>query len=210
MSLIQQQLDQLNILINAMLNINLNLQLNMSDLEAASIYLRFFSNSLQCIVLDRFVGYPDEQSAVKATGSSLVWSALIFQNPEKVDPVSNRPILPDIVNYKIRMNSTMVPDTTAVQSRTYTFRPPVFLGCSECQDYLIYGFMFLQDMIEKGVIETKTKSSQVFGLVTQMMPYPCFIDDLFVTAISTSLPLFMVLAWIYTVCFNYFLNCYLS
>lgn len=32
-----------------------------------------------------------------------------------------------------------------------------------------------------------------------MAPYPCYINDKFLTAIASLLPLFMVLAWIYTV-----------
>ena len=32
-----------------------------------------------------------------------------------------------------------------------------------------------------------------------MTPYPCYINDKFLTAIANLLPLFMVLAWIYTV-----------
>lgn len=32
-----------------------------------------------------------------------------------------------------------------------------------------------------------------------MTPYPCYVNDKFVNAISKTLPLFMVLAWIYTV-----------
>jgi hypothetical protein len=30
-------------------------------------------------------------------------------------------------------------------------------------------------------------------------PFPCYINDKFLTAIANLLPLFMVLAWIYTV-----------
>ena len=37
------------------------------------------------------------------------------------------------------------------------------------------------------------------GITTQMTPYPCFINDRFARAIASSLPLFMVLSWIYTV-----------
>jgi hypothetical protein len=32
-----------------------------------------------------------------------------------------------------------------------------------------------------------------------MTPYPCYVNDKFVMAVSRSLPLFMVLAWIYTI-----------
>ena len=54
-------------------------------------------------------------------------------------------------------------------------------------------------MLEKAIIEVKTNRTQKFGIDTQITPYPCYINDKFVNAISTSLPLFMVLAWIYTV-----------
>lgn len=54
-------------------------------------------------------------------------------------------------------------------------------------------------MIEKAIVEAKTNLPYDMGISTQMTPYPCYINDRFVTAISRSLPLFMVLAWIYTV-----------
>jgi ATP-binding cassette subfamily A (ABC1) protein 1 len=54
-------------------------------------------------------------------------------------------------------------------------------------------------MIERAIIELKTNQTQNFGLVGQMTPYPCYITDRFIQAISRLLPLLMVLSWIYTV-----------
>lgn len=54
-------------------------------------------------------------------------------------------------------------------------------------------------MLERAIIISKTNLTYPMGINTQMTPYPCYVNDRFSTAIANSLPLFMVLAWIYTV-----------
>lgn len=94
------------------------------------------------------------------------------------------------------MNASLTHDTTYTQDRIYNFGPSNCLGCNS---YFLYGFIFIQDMLEKAIVEVKTNTTQKFGVITQMTPYPCYVNDKFVVAISRTLPMFMVLAWIYTV-----------
>lgn len=41
--------------------------------------------------------------------------------------------------------------------------------------------------------------SQTFGIQGKMTPFPCWVQDKFLTAISNLLPLFLVISWLYTV-----------
>jgi hypothetical protein len=180
-------------------NTPLNLTNMLSQIELTSQMLYFIANSMECLELNKFVAYPDEKLAVSA-GLKLIseetfWATVVFQNPEQLDP-NNHSALPEMVNYKIRMNALLTHDTTYTQDKIYRFGPSNCLGCNA---YFLYGFIYIQDMLEKAIIEVKSNQSQMFGLVGQMMPYPCYVSDRFIVAISRSMPLFMVLAWIYTV-----------
>lgn len=172
--------------------------------------LKLTHNGLQCMELNKFVGYSNETQAVQA-GLNMIdrqtfWGAIVFNNPE--EPLNNNltidssnstirnSSLPKIVSYKIRMNASLTHDTTYTQDRLYNFGPSNCLGCNA---YFLYGFIYIQDMLEKAIVEEKTNLTRPFGVVAQITPYPCYVNDKFVTAISRTLPLFMVLAWIYTV-----------
>nr|UOU03308.1 ATP-binding cassette subfamily A1-like 1 [Brachionus rubens] len=172
----------------------INLQTYVSQLRFTTALLYFIRNSLQCIELNKFEGHANEQEVVKK-GLKLIdkesfWAGLVFENPPENDQ------LPKIVKYKIRMNASMTHDTSYTQDKSYYYGPSNCLGCNS---YFMYGFIYLQDMVEKGIVEMKTNSTQNFGIIGQMMPYPCFINDKFLNAIARTLPLFMVLAWIFTV-----------
>lgn len=67
--------------------------------------------------------------------------------------------------------------------------------------YIVYGFSYIQDMVEHAIIREQTGDSldEDIGILVQQFPYPCYIYDKFTMAISRSLPLFMILSWIYTV-----------
>uniref|UniRef100_A0A8C3D3U1 P-type phospholipid transporter n=1 Tax=Cairina moschata TaxID=8855 RepID=A0A8C3D3U1_CAIMO len=65
--------------------------------------------------------------------------------------------------------------------------------------YIWGGFAYLQDMIEHGIIKTQTNTEVQIGIYLQQMPYPCFVDDVFMITLNRSFPIFMVLAWIYSV-----------
>jgi len=42
--------------------------------------------------------------------------------------------------------------------------------------YIVYGFAYLQDMIEHGLIRAQSGSDDV-GIVLQQFPYPCYVKD---------------------------------
>lgn len=166
-----------------------------TQLAFASEALLFSHNSLYCVEWNKFKGYPSEKRAIEI-GSKLIekeafWAAVIFQN-DALDAQT----LPKIVSYKIRMNSSFTHNTIYTQDRFYRYGPSNCLGCNT---YFTYGFIYLQDLLETAIIGMKTNRTQRFGKSAQMTPYPCYIEDRFVIAISRTLPLFLVISWIYTV-----------
>ncbi|KAG7461875.1 hypothetical protein MATL_G00195770 [Megalops atlanticus] len=66
--------------------------------------------------------------------------------------------------------------------------------------YVWGGFAYLQDMIDHGIIRVHTSKSQPLGVFVQQMPYPCYVNDAFIQSIGSILPMFLVLAFMYSVC----------
>ncbi|RMC22299.1 hypothetical protein DUI87_00611 [Hirundo rustica rustica] len=65
--------------------------------------------------------------------------------------------------------------------------------------YVWGGFVYLQDVVEQAIIRVQTGTEKKTGVYVQQMPYPCYVDDIFLRVMSRSMPLFMTLAWIYSV-----------
>ncbi|KAH0514125.1 ATP-binding cassette sub-family A member 7 [Microtus ochrogaster] len=65
--------------------------------------------------------------------------------------------------------------------------------------YVWGGFVYLQDMLEQAAVRVLSGGNSRTGLYLQQMPHPCYVDDVFLRVLSRSLPLFLTLAWIYSV-----------
>lgn len=152
----------------------------------------FIQNSIDCFEINKFIGYPSEEEAIREGIDKMdkesLWAFVVFENK------TNN--LPKLINYKIRMNASRTQDTAYTKFDSYSFEPH---NCPTCNPYFLYGFIYIQDLIEKAIVELKTNKSQEFGISAQMTPYPCHILDKFLIDISKSLPLFMVISWLYTV-----------
>nr|UOU03309.1 ATP-binding cassette subfamily A1-like 2 [Brachionus rubens] len=153
----------------------------------------FVHNFINCFEQNRFVGFKTEDEAVKMGESlmkqDLFWGMVIFNNN------TNSTLVPKLIDYKIRMNASKTHDTAETKDKNYNYAPK---DCPTCNPYFLYGFIYIQDIIEKGIIELKTNKTQNFGITTQMTPYPCYTADKLLIDISNSLPLFMVISWVYT------------
>jgi hypothetical protein len=136
---------------------------------------------------------------------------------QEVDAVHGR------LNYSIRMHHRKVPDTgryvpdsccpLAGFSADCVFHP------SPCRSFRRYevpgpggiqglqyyysGFVWLQDMIDRGFTELATPSTSAKttlpGSFSKPFPVPAFRRDNFARGIGRVFPLVMTLAWIYTV-----------
>ncbi|XP_068396455.1 retinal-specific phospholipid-transporting ATPase ABCA4 isoform X4 [Eschrichtius robustus] len=105
--------------------------------------------------------------------------------------------LPPHVKYKIRMDIDVVEKTNKIKDRYWDSGPradPV-----EDFRYIWGGFAYLQDMVEQGITRSQAQAEVPVGIYLQQMPYPCFVDDSFMIILNRCFPIFMVLAWIYSV-----------
>uniref|UniRef100_A0A8C5WYA4 ATP binding cassette subfamily A member 1 n=1 Tax=Laticauda laticaudata TaxID=8630 RepID=A0A8C5WYA4_LATLA len=120
------------------------------------------------------------------------WAGIIFPEiaPKSVD-------LPHHVKYKIRMDIDSVERTNKIKDKFWDSGPRA--DPFDDMRYIWGGFNYLQDVIEQAIIRTLTGSEKKTGVYVQQMPYPCYVDDLFLRILSRSMPLFMTLAWIYSV-----------
>uniref|UniRef100_A0A3Q2YCZ2 ATP binding cassette subfamily A member 1 n=1 Tax=Hippocampus comes TaxID=109280 RepID=A0A3Q2YCZ2_HIPCM len=65
--------------------------------------------------------------------------------------------------------------------------------------YVWGGFSYLQDVVEQALVRAMTGTKEKTGVYVQQMPYPCYVDDIFLRVMSRSMPLFMTLAWMFSV-----------
>uniref|UniRef100_A0A8C4UTG7 ATP binding cassette subfamily A member 4 n=1 Tax=Falco tinnunculus TaxID=100819 RepID=A0A8C4UTG7_FALTI len=149
-----------------------------------------------CLTLDKFEGYLDEtqliHQALHLLEENKFWAGVVFPD---IEPTASS--LPPHVTYKIRMDIDAVEKTNKIKDRYWDPGPradPV-----DDLRYIWGGFAYLQDMIEHGIIKTQTNTEVPLGIYLQQMPYPCFVDDVFMITLNRAFPIFMVLAWIYSV-----------
>nr|XP_026646313.1 retinal-specific ATP-binding cassette transporter [Zonotrichia albicollis] len=164
--------------------------------SAVDQVLRLLSQYLECLTLDKFEGYLDEtqltRQALYLLEENKLWAAVVFSD---LEPTASS--LPPHVTYKIRMDIDAVEKTNKIKDRYWDPGPradPV-----DDLRYIWGGFAYLQDMIEHGIIKTQTSTEVPLGIYLQQMPYPCFVDDVFMITLNRAFPIFMVLAWIYSV-----------
>ncbi|PKU48155.1 retinal-specific atp-binding cassette transporter isoform x1 [Limosa lapponica baueri] len=164
--------------------------------SAADQALRLLSQYLECLTLDKFEGYLDEtqltHQALHLLEENKFWAGVVFPD---IEPTASS--LPPLVKYKIRMDIDAVEKTNKIKDRYWDPGPradPV-----DDLRYIWGGFAYLQDMIEHGIIKTQTNTEVPLGIYLQQMPYPCFVDDVFMITLNRTFPIFMVLAWIYSV-----------
>ncbi|XP_018414710.1 PREDICTED: retinal-specific ATP-binding cassette transporter [Nanorana parkeri] len=158
--------------------------------------LRLFNKYMECLTLDKFEGHDDESHlthhALYLLEENKFWAGLVFTD---MYPWTNQ--IPPHVKYKIRMDIDVVEKTNKIKDRYWDPGPradPV-----EDFRYIWGGFAYLQDMIDHGIIKSQTNNELPTGLYVQQMPYPCFVDDVFMITLNRCFPIFMVLSWIYSI-----------
>ncbi|XP_059210648.1 phospholipid-transporting ATPase ABCA1-like [Centropristis striata] len=158
--------------------------------------LKLLSNFLGCLDLNKFEAAPTEShlvsKALELLENDTYWAGIVFEN---LQPNSSLP--PPYVKYKIRMDIDEAEATNKVKERSWS--PGARDNPFNDLRYIWGGFSYLQDMMDHGIIQAQTSKSQPLGVFAQQMPYPCFVDDAFLRSLARSLPLYMTLAWIYSV-----------
>ncbi|XP_032400407.1 phospholipid-transporting ATPase ABCA1 isoform X3 [Etheostoma spectabile] len=158
--------------------------------------LKLLSSFLGCLDLNKFEAAPTESRlvgrALELLQNGTFWAGVVFEN---LQPNSNQP--PPYVRYKIRMDIDDAERTNKVKERLWS--PGARDNSFNDLRYIWGGFAYLQDMMDHGIIRVQTSKTQPLGVFAQQMPYPCFVNDAFLRSLARSLPLYMTLAWIYSV-----------
>ncbi|KAG8003116.1 ATP-binding cassette sub-family A member 1 [Nibea albiflora] len=150
----------------------------------------------ECFSLNKLEGLDTEgqmvDRALELLEDRQFWAGVVFLLPN-----SSSPRLPPHVTYKIRMDIDDVTRTNKIKDRFWDPGP----GADPFNDmrYIWGGFVYVQDLVERAVSRILTGVQETTGIYIQQMPYPCYVDDVFLRVLNRSLPLFMTLAWIYSV-----------
>ncbi|NXQ10047.1 ABCA1 protein, partial [Peucedramus taeniatus] len=152
---------------------------------------------MECVCLDKIEAVATEEQlvarALELLEEQQFWAAVVFQPPIN----ATAPGLPPHVRYKIRMDIDDVTRTNKIKDRFWDPGP----AADPFSDlrYVWGGFVYIQDLVEQAVVRVQTGAAPQTGVYVQQMPYPCYVDDVFLRVLNRSLPLFMTLAWIYSV-----------
>ncbi|XP_055967800.1 glucosylceramide transporter ABCA12 [Sorex fumeus] len=159
-------------------------------------------NISSCVLYDRIQAAKTidemETEAKRLYKSNELFGSVIFKLPSNQSRHtgyhSARVSLPPVVKYTIRMSLKTAQTTRSI--RTKIWAPGPHNSPSHNQ---IYGraFIYLQDSIERAIIELQTgRNSQEIAVQVQAIPYPCFMKDNFLTSVSYSLPIVLMVAWV--------------
>ncbi|NXW61981.1 ABCA1 protein, partial [Eurystomus gularis] len=165
-----------------------------ADVDAV---LSTLSQFMECVCLDKIEAVATEEQlvarALELLEEQQFWAAVVFQPPTN----ATAPTLPPHVRYKIRMDIDEVTRTNKIKDRFWDPGP----AADPFSDlrYVWGGFVYVQDLVEQAVVRVQTGAAPRTGVYVQQMPYPCYVDDVFLRVLNRSLPLFMTLAWIYSV-----------
>ncbi|XP_070271734.1 phospholipid-transporting ATPase ABCA7 isoform X3 [Myotis yumanensis] len=156
--------------------------------------------AMECVSLDKLEAAPSEAALVERALELLAehrfWAGVVFLGPEDS---RDEELLrgPGHVLIKIRMDIDNVVKTNKIRDRFWEPGP----DADPLTDlrYVWGGFVYLQDLLEHAAVRVLSGSAPRANLYLQQMPYPCYVDDGFLRVLSRSLPLFLTLAWIYSV-----------
>uniref|UniRef100_A0A8C7T2V0 P-type phospholipid transporter n=1 Tax=Oncorhynchus mykiss TaxID=8022 RepID=A0A8C7T2V0_ONCMY len=164
--------------------------------NTTSQILDLLKKFIGCLNLDKFEAADSERHlmtrALELLESNRYWAGIVF---EDLNPAASHP--PPYVKYKIRMDIDKGERTNKIKERGWS--PGARSNSFNDLRYIWGGFAYLQDMMDHGIIRAHTNKSQPLGVFAQQMPYPCYVDDVFLRSLARSLPLYMTLAWIYSV-----------
>ncbi|XP_056678235.1 phospholipid-transporting ATPase ABCA7 isoform X2 [Monodelphis domestica] len=149
---------------------------------------------LQCISLDKIEAFSTEDDlstrALDLVDKRRFWAAIVFLGLEEGRT-------PSQIRFKIRMDIDDVTKTNRISSRIWDPGPAAdpFMDLR----YVWGGFVYLQDIVEGAVIRVLSGTTRPLSIYVQQMPYPCFVDDVFLRMLNRLMPLFLTLSWIYSV-----------
>uniref|UniRef100_A0A8C1V7F6 P-type phospholipid transporter n=1 Tax=Cyprinus carpio TaxID=7962 RepID=A0A8C1V7F6_CYPCA len=153
------------------------------------------SRFMECVNLDKLEPVSTEEKLVNESMSLLdnrkFWAGIVF-----LDIQSNSSELPPHVNYKIRMDIDNVERTNKIKDGYWDPGPRA--DPFEDLRYIWGGFTYLQDVVEHSIIRAVTGTKEKTAFHCTLLNIP-LISGSFLRIMSRSMPLFMTLAWMYSV-----------
>ncbi|CAF0829832.1 unnamed protein product [Rotaria sordida] len=162
-------------------------------------FLTILTEFIACSELNRFIAMNTELDMIRE-GQDKSQTNNFLASIKFMNDITNNDSLPKHIQFKIRMTLDQVDNTFQTEDRYFSYTPRARAPSST--KYHTYAFIYLQNAIERAIIYLHTGKNVAYGIQTQQMPYPCWINDKFVNSINRMLPLIMVLSWIFTVSMN--------
>ncbi|XP_078536724.1 glucosylceramide transporter ABCA12 [Lissotriton helveticus] len=175
---------------------------NQPLLEQITPIVTLFVNLAECISYDRIRPASSSQAlddaATLLRQQNKLFAGVIFDNlpstKRRRRATSNSTALPRQVKYTIRMNIALSQPTNAIRDLVWVPGPH-----ESASKYMTYSkaFVFLQDSIERAIIELQTQLSlSDIAVQFQPMPYSCYTKDNFLYSVGFSLPIVLMVAWV--------------
>ncbi|XP_010614324.1 ATP-binding cassette sub-family A member 12 isoform X1 [Fukomys damarensis] len=182
--------------------LRLTLKNNIDIIDQLNTLSSLTVNISSCVLYDRIQPAETidemEREAKRLYKSNELFGSVIFKLPSNRSwhrgYDSENVSLPPVVKYTIRMSLKTAQTTRSI--RTKIWAPGPHNSPSHNQ---IYGraFVYLQDSIERAIVELQTgRNSQEIAVQVQAVPYPCYMKDNFLTSVSYSLPIVLMVAWV--------------
>ena len=170
----------------------------LSKVEKIDVAARRWLSFAENVSFDVWMGFKSEQQA------ELWFQREAYRNKIGVLAIvafqtDNEGRLGKNVKYKIRQNSTLISSPTHEELPNFwtpTMRPDMI----EARKYFINGFVLIQDVIERSIIEIMSnKTVKEPGIHLSTFPVACNTLDHFLFTVSYVMPLCMTVAWAYSV-----------
>uniref|UniRef100_A0A0S7EWI0 ABCAC n=4 Tax=Poeciliopsis prolifica TaxID=188132 RepID=A0A0S7EWI0_9TELE len=186
-------------------NITEMLHKNKKILDQISSLSNLMVKLSSCIKFDRYRGYDsaDELNTVaqELAKNRELYASVIFKTEDssrkreaRSSSSSLSTELPPKVSYTIRMHMDNVMRTD--RARNPYFVKDNHISASHTMRYN-RGFVYLQENIDRAIIETQTGQKVTEPAVQlQPFPYPCFLRDEYLEAISFVFPLLLMIPWV--------------
>ncbi|XP_040213417.1 ATP-binding cassette sub-family A member 12 [Rana temporaria] len=169
---------------------------NLNLIQAFQNICDVLLNLMSCVSYDRLQPMNSiEEMMTKANqlqGTNNLFAAVSFNlssgsSRQKRD-LSN---MPKHISYSITMRSLLSENTNTIRD---SFWVP---GPHSSTNMYSRGFVYLQENIDRAIIEMQTnKSVDNVAVQFQPMPYPCYTKDSFLFSMSFSLPIALMITWV--------------
>ncbi|MED6294396.1 hypothetical protein CHARACLAT_020626, partial [Characodon lateralis] len=196
--------DSILVALSSFSNITEMLHKNKQILDQISTLSNLMIKLSSCIKFDRYRGY-DSADELNTMAQELaknreLYASVIFKTEdssrkrEARSSPSSSTQLPPKVSYTIRMHMDNV-------MRTDRARNPYFVRDNHISASFTMrynrGFIYLQENIDRAIIETQTGQKVTEPAVQlQPFPYPCYLRDEYLEAISFVFPLLLMIPWV--------------